>query len=138
MPKAKTVPAGRRRRKKFLKRAKGFVGGRRKLYRTARETVQRALMFATRDRRDTKSVIRKLWITRISASAVDNGITYSTVYTSQKRNWNQYQSIYVLSYAHLDDSEFELLKEIVVGDLQDGTYAGLKLYRKKDNAGTGV
>jgi large subunit ribosomal protein L20 len=77
MPKAKTVPAGRRRRRKFLKRAKGFVGGRRKLYRTARETVQRALMFATRDRRDSKSVIRKLWITRISAGAVEHGLTYS-------------------------------------------------------------
>ena len=77
MPEAKTVPAGRRRRKAFLKRAKGFVGGRRKLYRTARETVQRALMFATRDRRDSKSVIRKLWITRISAGAVENGLTYS-------------------------------------------------------------
>ena len=77
MPKAKTVPAGRRRRKKFLKRAKGFVGGRHRLYRTARETVQRALMFATRDRRDTKSVIRKLWITRISAGCEQNGITYS-------------------------------------------------------------
>ena len=77
MPKAKTVPAGRRRHKKFLKRAKGFVGGRHRLYRTARETVQRALMFATRDRRDSKSVIRKLWITRISAGAVQNGITYS-------------------------------------------------------------
>jgi large subunit ribosomal protein L20 len=60
-----------------LKRAKGFVGGRRKLYRTARETVQRALMFATRDRRDSKSVIRKLWITRISAGAVEHGLTYS-------------------------------------------------------------
>src|SRR6185295_11352952 len=77
MPKVGTVPAGRRRRKKFLKRAKGFVGGRRKLYRTARETVNRALMFATRDRRDSKSVIRKLWITRINAGAVENGITYS-------------------------------------------------------------
>ena len=77
MPKAKTVPAGRRRRNKFLKRANGYVGGRRKLYRTARETVQRALMFATRDRRDSKSVIRKLWITRISAGAVQNGMTYS-------------------------------------------------------------
>lgn len=77
MPKAKTVPAGRRRRKKFLKRAKGFVGGRRKLYRTARETVQRAMAFATRDRRDRKSTFRKLWITRISAGCVDNEITYS-------------------------------------------------------------
>ena len=85
MPKAKTVPAGRRRRKKFLKRAKGFVGGRRKLYRTARETVQRALMFATRDRRDSKSVIRKLWITRISAGCVNNGITYSRLIGGLKK-----------------------------------------------------
>jgi large subunit ribosomal protein L20 len=77
MPKAKTVPAGRRRRRKILKRAKGFVGGRRKLYRTARETVQRAMMFATRDRRDSKSVIRKLWITRISAGVQEHGLTYS-------------------------------------------------------------
>jgi large subunit ribosomal protein L20 len=85
MPKAATVPAGRRRRKKFLKRAKGFVGGRRKLYRTARETVQRALMFATRDRRDTKSVMRKLWITRISASANANGLTYSRFMNGLKK-----------------------------------------------------
>ena len=85
MPKAKTVPAGRRRRRKFLKRAKGFVGGRRKLYRTARETVQRAMMFATRDRRDSKSVIRKLWITRISAGAVENGLTYSRLIGGLKK-----------------------------------------------------
>ena len=85
MPKAKTVPAGLRRRKRFLKRAKGFVGGRRKLYRTARETVQRALMFATRDRRDSKSVIRKLWITRISAASVLNGITYSRLIGGLKK-----------------------------------------------------
>ena len=85
MPKAKTVPAGRARRRKFLKRAKGFVGGRRKLYRTARETVQRALAFATRDRRDSKSVIRKLWITRISAGAVENGLTYSRLIGGLKK-----------------------------------------------------
>ena len=85
MPKAKTVPAGRRRRRKFLKRAKGFVGGRRKLYRTARETVQRALAFATRDRRDTKSVFRKIWITRISAGAKANGITYSRLINGLKK-----------------------------------------------------
>ena len=85
MPRAKTVPAGRRRHKKFLKRAKGFVGGRHRLYRTARETVQRALMFATRDRRDSKSVIRKLWITRISAGAVQNGMTYSRLIGGLKK-----------------------------------------------------
>src|SRR6185436_167887 len=85
MPRATTVPASRRRKKKFLKRAKGFVGGRRKLYRTARETVQRALMFATRDRRDSKSLIRKLWITRISAGCVHNGLTYSRLIGGLKK-----------------------------------------------------
>src|SRR3954463_14306529 len=85
MPKAKTVPAGRARRKKFLKRAKGFVGGRRKLYRTARETVQRALAFATRDRRDSKALIRRLWITRISAACDQNGVTYSRLIGGLKR-----------------------------------------------------
>lgn len=85
MPRAITIPAGRRRRKKFLKRAKGFVGGRRKLYRTARETVQRAMMFATRDRRDTKSVMRKLWITRISAGLSEHGVNYSTFIAGLKK-----------------------------------------------------
>jgi len=77
MPRANTVPAGRRRRRKYLKRAKGFVGGRHRLYRTARETVQRALAFATRDRRDRKASFRRLWITRITASAEENGLSYS-------------------------------------------------------------
>src|SRR3989338_1619621 len=85
MPRANTVPAGRRRRRKFLKRAKGFVGGRRKLYRTARETVQRALMFATRYRRDSKALIRRLWITRISAGVQENGLTYSRFIGGLKR-----------------------------------------------------
>ena len=77
MPRATNNPASRKRRKKVLKRAKGFFSGRRKLIRTAKETTMRAMAFATRDRRDSKSVIRKLWITRISAGAVENGMTYS-------------------------------------------------------------
>ena len=85
MPRANTVPAGRKRRRKILKRAKGFVGGRHRLYRTARETVQRALMFATRDRRDQKSVIRKLWITRINAGAQANGMSYSVFISGLKK-----------------------------------------------------
>ncbi len=85
MPRAISVPAGRRRRRKFLTRAKGFVGGRHKLYRSARETVQRAWMFSTRDRRDKKSVIRKLWITRISAGAALNGVTYSRLIGGLKK-----------------------------------------------------
>ena len=115
MPKAKTVPAGRRRRRKFLKRAKGFVGGRHKLYRTARETVQRALMFATRDRRDTKSVIRKLWITRISAGAVSNGITYSRLIGGLKKAKVELDRKIMADLAVTDKKAFAELVKIAQG-----------------------
>ena len=115
MPKAKTVPAGRRRRKKFLKRAKGFVGGRHRLYRSARETVQRALMFATRDRRDTKSVIRKLWITRISAGAVSQGITYSRLINGLKKAKVQLDRKIMADLAVNDKKAFTELVKIAKG-----------------------
>ena len=67
----------RRRHKKYLKLAKGYVGGRGKLYRTARETVERAGVFAYRDRRRKKRDFRRLWITRIGAATRLNGLSYS-------------------------------------------------------------
>ncbi len=112
MPKAKTVPAGRRRRRKFLKRAKGFVGGRRKLYRTARETVQRAMAFATRDRRDSKSVIRKLWITRISAGTVENGLTYSKFIGGLKKAKIEIDRKILSDLAHSEPKVFSELCKI--------------------------
>ena len=63
--------------KKQLKRAKGFVGGRRKMIRTAMETVERAEVYATRDRRARKREFRSLWITRLSAAAKQRGLNYS-------------------------------------------------------------
>ena len=86
MPRARRIPASRKRRKKFLKRAKGFWGGRRKLYATARETVQRALAFATRDRKKKKRVYRSLWIVRINAACRRNGISYSSLVSGLKRS----------------------------------------------------
>ena len=115
MPRAKTVPAGRARRRKFLKRAKGFVGGRRKLYRTARETVQRAQMFATRDRRDTKSVFRKIWITRISAGATENGITYSRLIGGLKKAKIELDRKILADLAHNDKKVFTELVNIAKG-----------------------
>ncbi|MGD8520539.1 MAG: 50S ribosomal protein L20 [Desulfobacterales bacterium] len=67
----------RRRRKKVLKLAKGFRGGRSKLYRTAADAVDKALMYAYRDRRVRKRDFRRLWITRINAAARINNISYS-------------------------------------------------------------
>jgi len=67
----------RQRRKKVLKLAKGFRGGRSKLFRTAADSVDKALMYAYRDRRVRKRDFRRLWIARINAAARINKISYS-------------------------------------------------------------
>ena len=67
----------RRRRKKVLKLAKGYRGGRSKLFRTAADAVDKALMYAYRDRRQRKRVFRRLWIARINAAARMNDLSYS-------------------------------------------------------------
>src|SRR6476646_2494229 len=77
MPRAKTVVPGRARRRKVLKAAKGNFGGRRKLYKTALQTAQRAGRFAYIHRRTRKRDFRRLWIVRINAAARINGLTYS-------------------------------------------------------------
>jgi large subunit ribosomal protein L20 len=66
-----------RRRKKILKLAKGHRGGRSKLFRTAADAVDKALMYAYRDRKARKRDFRKLWITRINAAARMNDLSYS-------------------------------------------------------------
>jgi large subunit ribosomal protein L20 len=77
MPRAKGGPKTRRRHKKTMKLAKGYVGGRRKTYRQARETVERGLTYAYRDRKQRKRDFRSLWIVRINAAARANGLSYS-------------------------------------------------------------
>ncbi len=67
----------RRRRNKVLKLAKGFRGGRSKLFRTAADAVDKALMYAYRDRRVRKRDFRKLWILRINAATRMNDMPYS-------------------------------------------------------------
>jgi len=67
----------RRRRKKVLKLAKGFRGGRSKLFRTAADSVDKALMYAFRDRRARKRDFRRLWILRINAAVRMNNLSYS-------------------------------------------------------------
>ncbi len=67
----------RKRRKKVLKLAKGFRGGRSKLFRTAADAVDKALMYAYRDRRVRKRDFRRLWIARINAATRMNNLSYS-------------------------------------------------------------
>ena len=77
MPRATNNVASRRRRKKILKLAKGYRGGRSKQIRTASDAVDRAGVSAYRDRRRKKRTFRALWIARINAAARLNGTTYS-------------------------------------------------------------
>lgn len=75
----------RRRRNKVLKLAKGFRGGHSKLYRTAADTVDRALRYAYRDRRQRKRDFRRLWIVRINAAARMNDLSYSKFISGLKK-----------------------------------------------------
>ncbi|MFM8412354.1 MAG: 50S ribosomal protein L20, partial [Alphaproteobacteria bacterium] len=77
MPRVKRGTKARARRKKVMKLAKGNVGGRRKLYRQARETVEKGLAYAYRDRKVRKRTFRYLWQARINAATRAAGLTYS-------------------------------------------------------------
>ena len=85
MPRAKGGAKTRQRRKKILKKAKGYVGGRSRLYRPAAETVLRAGAFAYRDRKAKKRLSRRLWIARINAACRQAGLTYSVFMNSLKK-----------------------------------------------------
>lgn len=77
MARVKSGTTTRRRHKKILKLAKGFRGGRSKLYRTAKNAVIKSLTYAYRDRRRRKRDFRKLWIIRINAASREHGLSYS-------------------------------------------------------------
>ena len=78
MPRVTRGTKARRRRNRILAHAKGFVGGR-SLYRQGRETVEKGLTYAYRDRRVRKREFRRLWIVRINAAARAEGLTYGTL-----------------------------------------------------------
>ena len=77
MPRVKNGVAHHARKKKIMQAAKGARGGRSKLYKAAKETAERAMRYAYRDRRKKKGEFRSLWITRINAAARTQGMSYS-------------------------------------------------------------
>ena len=77
MPRVNHAVATKKRKKKVLKQSKGYWGARSRLFRTAREAVDRAQVYAYRDRRQRKRDFRRLWIVRINAAARRNGMSYS-------------------------------------------------------------
>lgn len=77
MPRATNAPATRARRKRVLKRAKGFFGNKSRLYRYAKDATIRGGVYAYRDRKKKKTEFRQLWIVRINAACRAQGISYS-------------------------------------------------------------
>ena len=77
MPKAQNTTASRKRRKRVLRQAKGYFGNASRLYRYAKQAVDRAGVYAYRDRRNRKREFRKLWIVRINAACRAEGVAYS-------------------------------------------------------------
>jgi large subunit ribosomal protein L20 len=92
-----------------MKMAKGYVGGRGRLYRSARETVERALAFAYRDRRVKKRTFRGLWVTRIGAAAKLNGLSYSQLMNGLKKAGVQLDRKVLAEVAVVDAAGFSQL-----------------------------
>jgi len=84
MPRSSNLVASRRRRKKILDRAKGYWGARKNVYTVAKNAVEKALVYAYRDRKVKKREFRKLWIVRINAAARLNGTSYSHLINAMK------------------------------------------------------
>lgn len=112
MPRAKTVVPGRARRRKILKAAKGNYSGRRKLYKTALQTAQRAGQFAYIHRRTRKRDFRRLWIVRINAAARINGLSYSALIAGLKKASIEVNRKLLADMAVRDAAAFAKLAEV--------------------------
>ncbi len=117
MPRATNAPASRARRKKILKMASGFRGGHRRLYKTARQAVERSLCFAYRDRRARKRDFRRLWIARINAAARACGVNYSRFMQGLKMANVEVNRKMLADLAVTDEVAFNHLVEVVKAQL---------------------
>ena len=86
MPRSVNSVASRNRRKKILKAAKGYFGRRKNVYTVAKNAVEKAMLYAYRDRKRNKRNFRSLWIMRINAAARLNGMSYSQFMGKVKAN----------------------------------------------------
>ena len=85
MPRVKRSVAARKRRRRVLKKAKGYYGARSKLYGVAREAVEKAAVYAYRGRKQRKRQFRSLWIARINAAAREHDLSYSRLIDGLKK-----------------------------------------------------
>ncbi len=112
MPRVKRGVVRRRRHKRILKQARGYYGSRHRLVRVARETVQRALRFAYRDRKQRKRQFRMLWIVRINAAARGHGLSYSRLMAGLKQAGVEVDRKNLADLAVADPQAFARLAEL--------------------------
>ena len=86
MPRSVNSVASRARRKKVLKKAKGFFGRRKNVWTVAKNAVEKAMQYAYRGRKEKKRSFRSLWVMRINAGAREHGVTYSQFIGGLKKN----------------------------------------------------
>ena len=118
MPRVRSGPLTRRRHKRVLKLAKGYVGGRHRLFKTAKEAVMRAGNYAYRHRRLRKREFRRLWIARINAAARMYGLNYSRLMSALKKANIQLNRKMLAEIALSDPEAFKML--LVQTDLLPG------------------
>jgi len=115
MTKIKHSVATRRRKKRLLKKTKGFWGDRSKQYQQARRALMHALEYAYRDRRVKKREIRSLWIVRINAACRSSGITYSQFINGLKKSKVALDRKMIADLAVKDSVAFKKLVDLAKG-----------------------
>ena len=115
MPRVKSNVAHHARKKKYMEAAKGAYGGRSKLYKAAKETVERAMRYAYRDRRKKKGDFRTLWITRINAAARIHDLSYNRFISGLKKAGVEVDRKMLADMAVTDMDAFARLAELAKG-----------------------
>ena len=118
MPRTRNVPQTRKRRKKWLKQAKGYWGGKHRLYKTARIAVMKAWVSAYRERKRKKRVFRALWITRINAALRKKGVRYSQFIHMLKQNSIDLDRKTLAAIAYEYPEQFDALVDLCVAQKQ--------------------
>lgn len=112
MPRVKSGVAHHARKKKYMEAAKGGRGARSKLYKAAKENVERGMAYAYRDRRKKKGEFRTLWITRINAAARIHGLSYNRFMAGLKKGGVEMNRKLLADLAVRDAAAFAQLAEV--------------------------
>ena len=113
MPRSVNTVASRQKRKKIIKKAKGYFGRRKNVYTVAKNAVEKALTYAYRDRKVKKRIFRSLWITRINAASREHGMSYSQLINKLKSKNITINRKVLADLAMNDPKKFEdILKKV--------------------------